>query len=513
MKNLGVVSRLDRLVAETLRRSGCSGRGMTLVIAVSGGPDSSALLYSLHRLGGLKLHVAHLNHDVRGEESDRDARFVADLARSLGLPATIEKEDPVAYQRQRRVSSFEQATREMRYSFLYRVARQQNAPAVAVGHTADDQAETVLEHLLRGSGLPGLKGMSQVSPWPWPPGAEGVVVVRPLLNATKQETQAYCRELGRDFRRDSDNDLPKFTRNRVRRDLLPWLAADYNPRVTEALVRLSRTVALDLDYLEGEGERLWDVIASEVAPELSPELAPEVAGTATEAGTGGPAFKSIRYDRRRMEALHPAMQRQLLRRGLVQLVGDARRLEESHLSAFSMILRQKKSGFRLGLPRGLWLHVTYDALILSDCARLPCPLPAIEGRYGIEFPNQMETATETRVGYWRIKAELIPEYHPPDPLPPDGLTACFDAQSLQRGIWVRTRQPGDRFQPLGMSVEKRLQNFFIDSKVPGDWRDRVPLLMSGQRIAWVVGHRIAEWARVEAGAATGFSVLRVEFRR
>jgi tRNA(Ile)-lysidine synthase len=178
-----------------------------------------------------------------------------------------------------------------------------------------------------------------------------------------------------------------------------------------------------------------------------------------------------------------------------------------------MILQQRKSGFRVGLPRGLWLHVTYDAIILSECARLPCPLPAIEGQHGIEFPSQLETATETRVGNWRIKAELITEYHPQDPMRQDGLTAYFDAASLKKGIWVRTRQPGDRFQPLGMNVEKRLQNFFIDSKVPGDWRDRVPLLMSGQHIAWVVGHRIAEWAKVEAGAATGFSVLRVEFTR
>jgi tRNA(Ile)-lysidine synthase len=274
--------------------------------------------------------------------------------------------------------------------------------------------------------------------------------------------------------------------------LLPRLAADYNPRVTDALVRLSRTVALDLDYLEREGDRLWRYVASEV----------------TDAVTAG---KSIRFDRPGLAALHSAMQRQLLRKGLVQLVGDARRLEESHLSGISRILLQGKSGFRVGLPRGLWLHVTYDAVVLSESARLPCPLPAVEGQHGIELPSQMEKATETRVGNWRIKAQLVTEYCRQDPLRQDGLTAFFDAGSLQKGIWVRTRQPGDRFQPLGMTVEKRLHNFFIDSKVPGDWRDRVPLLMSGQDIAWVVGHRIAEWAKVESGAATGFSVLRVEF--
>jgi len=346
MTNPGVVSRIDRLVANALRRAGYSGQRVTLVIAVSGGPDSSALLHSFHRLRGiydLKLHVAHLNHDIRGEESDQDANFVAELAQSLELAATIEKEDPLAYQRKQRVSSFEQATREMRYSFLYRVAQEQDAPAVVVGHTGDDQAETVLEHILRGTGLPGLRGMAEVSTWPWPPHADGVVVLRPLLSAAKRETVNYCRELGLNFRQDSDNNLPKFTRNRVRQELLPRLAADYNPAVIDALIRLSHTAALDLDYLERECDRLWPDIALEETDRY--------------------VLKSIRFDRPRLAALHPAMQRHLLRKGFVRILGDARRLEEGHLVSISTLLGQNNSGSSVGLPRGLWLHITYNAVV------------------------------------------------------------------------------------------------------------------------------------------------------
>ncbi|HEU0022349.1 MAG TPA: tRNA lysidine(34) synthetase TilS [Dehalococcoidia bacterium] len=494
MKTPGVVSRIDRRVADALQNAGYSGQRVTLLVAASGGPDSSALLYSLHRLRAvhdLKLHVAHLNHDIRGEESDQDANFVAGLARSLDLPFTIEKEDPLAYQRKQRVSSFEQATREMRYSFLYRVAREQGAPAVLVGHTADDQAETVLEHILRGSGLRGLRGMTEVSPWPWPPHANGVVVLRPLLAATKGETGTYCRELGRDFRRDSDNYLPRFTRNRVRHELLPLLAADYNPRVTDALIRLSQTAALDLDYLERECEGLWGDIVSEV--------------------TDGPGLKSTSFDRQSFAALHPAMQRQFLRKGFVQMVGDARRLEECHLSSISKIIRHNQAGFSISLPRGLWLHGTDNAMVLSESARLPCPLPTLEGEHRIELPLTMGTAIVTRVGNWQIVADLVTGYSQHIPRQQDKMTAFFDPGSLQKGAWVRTRQSGDRFQPLGMKVEKKLQNFFTDSKVPRDWRDRVPLLMSGQDIAWVVGHRIAEWAKVDTRAVVGSSVLRVEF--
>lgn len=499
MQNPGVVSRIDRMLADALQRAGYSGHGITLVIAVSGGPDSSALLYSLYRLSDihhLNLHVAHLNHDTRGEETEQDAKFVADLARQLDLPSTIQKEDPLTYQRKQRISSFEQVTREMRYSFLYRVAQAQGASAVAVGHTADDQAETVLEHILRGSGLHGLKGMTEVSPWPWPPHADGVSVLRPLLAAAKQETAAYCRELGRDFRQDSENNSPKFTRNRVRQELLPLLAANYNPRVTDALIRLSHIAALDLDYLERECDRLWPDVASEE--------------------TASSDSQSIRFDRLALNALHPALQRQFLRKGFVQMVGDARRLEESHLAGISTILRENRAGFRLSLPRGLWLHGTYDAVVLSGSVSLTCPLPTIEGEHRIDLPNSIGTAIVTRIGNWQVKTELVPEYSQieygqKNTFVPAELTAFLDAGSLRNGVWVRTRQPGDRFKPLGMHREKKLQDFFTDSKVPRDWRDRIPLLVSGQGIAWVVGHRIAEWAKVDAGKAGETTVLRIDF--
>jgi len=168
---VSAAARLERLVAAALGRAGYSGNNTALVVAVSGGSDSSALLYSLHSLREryrLRLHVAHLNHDFRGEEAEADARFVATLAQELGLPVTVAKRDPGEYQRQQGISSFEQAARELRYAFLAEVATQAGAAAVALGHTGDDLAETVLLHLLRGSGLHGLRGMAELAPWPWP---------------------------------------------------------------------------------------------------------------------------------------------------------------------------------------------------------------------------------------------------------------------------------------------------------------------------------------------------------
>ena len=227
--------------------------------------DSTALLRSLHRLQtshDLSLHVAHLNHDFRGAEADHDAAFVQRLANALGLPCSIDKRDPIAYQRSQGVSSFEQAAREMRYSFLLSVASTVGASAVALGHTSDDQAETVLLHILRGSGLQGLRGMTDVTGWPWPTREPGPLLYRPLLSASKAETAAYCRELGQTYREDSGNYLWRFTRNRVRLDLMPRLARDYNPRVQEALLRLSRTAAEETDYLDSELENRWQSLAT-----------------------------------------------------------------------------------------------------------------------------------------------------------------------------------------------------------------------------------------------------------
>ena len=493
MSASSVVAQVDRLAAQALERAGYSGQGTTLVIAVSGGPDSSALLYSLHRLAAphwLNLHVAHLIHDLRGRESEEDAEFVANLAAELGLPATIEQRDPVAYQRQRRISSFEQATRELRYSFLSAVAWQQAARAVAVGHTSDDQAETVLQHLLRGSGLHGLRGMVKVAPWPWPNDCQDLELFRPLLHVARSETADYCQQLGRTFRTDSENEQPYFTRNRVRNQLIPLLASEFNPRVKEALVRLSNTAALDLDYLEQECDRLWPHVTSGLDP------------------SGG---QTIQLDREALATAHPALQRMVLRKAYATLAGDARRLQEDHLSDMSAAVREANAGFALSLPRGIWLHHTGRSLVLSRQAQLPCPLPSFEGQRSLSLPQTAGDCAHTIIEEWTVSAELVP--HPA--VPPDncGLetVAYLNPASLSGDLAVRTRQPGDKFQPLGMSNSKKLQDFFVDEKVPQAWRDRVPLLVSGKGIAWVVGRRIAEWAKLEGYPSAPDLALRVEF--
>ena len=325
---MAIAVELERKMAAALTRAGYSGTGTTLVVGYSGGPDSSALLYALYRLReahGISLHVAHLNHNFRGQEAEDDALFVAEVAKEQGLPVTVVKEDPHEYQRIRGISSFEQGAREMRYAFLSRVAREVSARAVTVGHTSDDLAETVLLHVLRGTGLYGLRGMVEVSDWPWPVEADQLKLFRPMLNITKAQTVEYCHEIGRTYREDSGNYMWRFTRNRVRQDLMPKLAEDYNPQVRNALVRLARTAAEELDFVEQELDRIWH-------------------------GMAVVSDGEVRISRRSLDGLHPMIRRLALRRGYVLVTGDATGLKESHMLAMDELASGKRGGRSLHLP-------------------------------------------------------------------------------------------------------------------------------------------------------------------
>ena len=479
-------SGFERLVAVGLRRAGMSGTGVTIVVACSGGPDSTALLRSLHRLQSshnLSLHVAHLNHDFRGAEADHDAAFVQLIADRLGLPCSIDKVDPIAYQRSHSVSSFEQAAREMRYSFLYSVAAAMGASAVALGHTSDDQAETVLLHILRGAGMQGLRGMAEVSHWPWPTDGNGPLLFRPLLDAGKAETAAYCRELGQTYREDSGNYLWRFTRNRVRLDLMPRLARDYNPRVRDALLRLARIARDEADFLEIELDSRWD-------------------GIATMEETG------VLLDAGELAVLHSALQRRALRRAYSLAAGDSRALGESHLDAMLSLVQDRRGGRSLDLPRGI--SARFEANVLRIFSRdRRRRAPNLPREYSIRVPHEDGETVEFEAEGWQLSMRLGTSLSSQDSDAPPGrrFTASLKRDVLVGEVTLRTRRPGDRIQPSGMTGTKKLQDFFTDAKIPRDQRDSVPLLVCERGIAWVVGHRVAGWAQSDDDSAA----IRVDF--
>jgi tRNA(Ile)-lysidine synthase len=303
----------------------------TVVVGVSGGADSVCLLHilvSLRERLDITVHVAHLNHLLRGAESDGDARYVSRLAKKLGVAVTIESRDVKTYQAAHRLS-LEDAARQVRYRFFAEVTERIGAGRIAVGHTADDQAETILMHLVRGAGPTGLLGMRPLTVWT-SPGLAGLTVIRPLLAASREETQSYCRQHRLSPRADSSNLSLSPFRNRIRQELMPLLRG-YNPRISEALIRTSDTLATELSFLEEYVSEVWPKVASE------------------ENG-------AIVLDRDSVVSLHPAVQRHLLRRATREVLGDLEDIEWKHIEKMRDGLTLRK-GKRVILPRRLTLSV------------------------------------------------------------------------------------------------------------------------------------------------------------
>ncbi|HBT47905.1 MAG TPA: tRNA lysidine(34) synthetase TilS [Peptococcaceae bacterium] len=433
-------------VRHTINRYGLLDRGDKVVVGVSGGPDSLALLYCLLELReefGISLHVAHLNHLLRGEEAAREAAFVSRLAEDLGLPATVEARDVRAYREERRLS-LEEAAREVRYAFLREVAVRVGARKIAVGHQADDQAETVLLNLLRGSGLEGLKAMV--------PCREGVI--RPLLFVGRAEIEAYCREKGLNPCCDRTNWDTVYRRNKVRHELLPLLARRFNPAVVPTL---ARTAAI----LAEENELLEDLTRQALARAVRQKDA-----------------SLLRLDREVLLALAPALRRRALRAAAAEVGGAA---EFEHVEALGEILR--KGAGAVTLPGGVRARVGGKEIIFlrrgaggeavppfSHPLRVPglTPLPEIERA---------------------IRAEVVPP--PARPLAPPE-EAWLDWGKIRGPLTARSWRPGDRFRPLGMKGSKKLQDLFVDAGIPVTERRRLPVVVAGENIIWVAGVRIAE---------------------
>ena len=369
----------------------------------------------------------------------------------------------------------------MRYAFLAQTAESTGARAVAAGHTSDDLAETVLLHLLRGSGLHGLRGMTEVAPWPWPAKRSGISLFRPLLGTTKDETLGYCRELGQPFREDSGNYLWRFTRNKVRHDLMPKLAEDYNPRVREALVRLARTAAEEVDFLEGELDRVWPTLAA-------------------QQGSG------VRLSISALASLHPSVQRLALRRAYMMVYGDGRRLRESHLIAMTEMAQGGAAGRMLNLPGGVRFELGYDDVGLTRTDGLPSPFPEFPQEHPVTLPETTGDDLVAEAGPWRITMRVTAvdsEHVSWATTPSDGYWIRLDRAAIGDAGVVRSWRPGDRVQPSGMQGHKKIQDLFTDSKVPRHWRDKIPLLVCDRGVAWVVGYRTAEWAKADSsGTAT-----------
>ncbi|MDO8472252.1 MAG: tRNA lysidine(34) synthetase TilS [Dehalococcoidia bacterium] len=452
---------LERRVEKFITEKGLLAGHSRLMVGVSGGPDSVCLLHILARSRdklGIYLHAAHLNHGLRGAESDADSAYVQELCGGLNVPVTAGKADMGPLRRKH--SPLEETAREARYSFFTSVAGDIDARAVAIGHTADDHLETVLLHLLRGAGTRGLAGLEPVVVRR--SGNSSLSVVRPLLEARRSETEGYCQRFDLRPRRDITNQSLHLLRNRIRLELLPLLR-QYNAGFDAVLGRTSRIARDDLQALELWAAGMWTEVAR---------------------NEGG----SLHLDRNRLLTCPPGLRRVLVRRALEESLGGPRDIRAGHIESLMNALNMP-AGKRLSLLQGLCAYTDYDGLVLGGSP--PSPLPPLTTEYPLNVPG------ETVLPGWRVIARETDKDALEDTLPgPDALSAFLDYEKTGSQLVVRTRNNGDRFQPLGMEQHKKLQDFMVDARIPRAWRDGIPLVCAPDQILWVGGWRIDGRVRV-----------------
>lgn len=433
-----------------------------LIVAVSGGPDSLCLMDIL-RQAGYRIIVAHFNHKLR-ENSDIEANTVEQMAARLGLPSIIESGDVRAFADEKKLS-IEDAARTLRYRFLFMQARQHAAQAVAVGHTADDQVETVLMHFLRGAGLNGLKGMTYrtvLSVFD-----VEIPLVRPLLDVWREETVVYCAGQGLRPHYDPSNDSLNFLRNRIRHLLIPTLET-YNPKFREAAWRAAQSLTADHEILTQSVDAAWKrAVVSE-----SDGLIIFDSSTLTEYPVG----------------LH----RYLFRRA-IERISPASDITYAALDRVTAFIQDGKGvlplngGIRL-LREASQIFVAGEAAILpfERWPQLPSEMDSIP----LEFPCQMELPGGWKFNceLWNIPALALEQMQNNE----DPFQVWLDADRLQGGLSLRIRRDGDRFEPLGMHGHtQKLSDFFTNVKLPQRARERWPLLCAGDAIAWIPGHQPA----------------------
>jgi tRNA(Ile)-lysidine synthase len=491
--------------------------GDTVVVAVSGGPDSVALAHALRDLQeelGLSLHIAHLNHGIRGTEADEDADFVRRLADELDLPVTIEKADVPAVRKLLKLS-VEEAARKVRYEFLDSVADDLGAARIVTAHTADDQAETVLMNLIRGAGPDGLAGI---------PFVRGRYV-RPLLSVTRDEVMLYSEENHLQSRTDSTNLSDEYRRNRVRLELIPLLEVGYNPGVKDTLAATAEIMRAESEYMaeraaeafaavaeqstdEGIGEKGKDCRKTPCGPPSeggriplltkkeglvsdAPQPLRRRSGEVESAGVIMPSLQQpheTHFHTEALLALPLAMRRRVIRMAVESAKGD---LKDVAFKQVERILHRLESGkdFGLTLPSGvvfakrdgdiLRIHRSEPELV-SPSVELELPIPG-----GVEFP-------ELKVA---IAAEILSSVV--DYIrPPGSLDVVIDMAKVVGTLVARNWLPGDRIRPLGMMEDKKLQDIFTDAKVPRRQRDLVPVIVDDEKIIWVVGLAISDLVKV-----------------
>ncbi len=462
------MTKLSLLIYQKILEQKLILAGETVVCAVSGGADSMGMLHLLHELQDklkIKLVIAHFDHQLR-VNSALDAQFVKKVAQKLSLPFVLESKNVKKFSKQKKLS-IEEAARDLRYDFFERVALQWKANKVCVAHTKEDQAETILMRILRGTGTGGLGGMREKRT------LGKVTLIRPLLSVEKADLKEYLKKNKILWREDSSNKDLTFTRNRIRKTLIPLLKKEFNPSVIEELCRLSEILKADESYFETQTNKLFQKMVVE-----------------TEEG--------FRFSKNLFLKLELSLQRYLVRR-IFNLLREGSSLSFENTERVLSLIQKAQLGRKIILPGGIQFLIEHNGIkVLKKKTSLKkiyglLKIPTQKTLSFSRFDIQISLECGQKPFNFRKKSEVLRKYLLSiDQGQSVTWVEYFSADKMQDEIVVRSKKDGDRYRPIGLGGTKKVKQILIDEKIPSSWRDQIPLFVSKGKIFWVGGYRISE---------------------
>ncbi|MFH0732697.1 MAG: tRNA lysidine(34) synthetase TilS [Candidatus Omnitrophota bacterium] len=433
-------------IKDTIQKYSMLKKRDRVLVAVSGGPDSTSLLVALNCLKsefGINLCAAHLNHLLRGAESDKDAQYARNLANRFEIPFFADSRDVLGFARKEKLS-IEQAARQIRYEFFKETAKQINANKIALGHNCDDQAETMLMRLFRGSGMRGLRAIL-----PKRKISEKLEVIRPLIEVPRKDIELFLKRKKIKPRIDSTNKKDIYFRNKIRHKLIPYLEKNYFPNLKKQIARTAQTIALDYDYLSKQHTQAFKkIISTNRQGEIS--------------------FKLNEF-----KQLPASFQNGIIRLAIEEIKGDLLKIDYRHIEKIKGLIFDKKAASTIQLP--------------GDTA--------VRRKAGtIRFYKKGDSPQKRGQSPFlplSFKATVLES--PPKKFSPSRRIEYFDAGKIIFPLATRCRKPHDKIRPLGMKRYKRLQDIFIDDKISKAGRDKIPLVVDSKgRIIWVCGVRMSD---------------------
>ncbi|WFD10118.1 tRNA lysidine(34) synthetase TilS [Tepidibacter hydrothermalis] len=457
-------------VRETIKKNNLVNGGDKIILGVSGGPDSICMLHILNYLKdefNIKIYAAHLNHKIRGIEAQKDAMYVAKICDIMRVPCFIRAIDVPAYCKEKGVS-LEEGARTLRYNMFFEIKDKIGADKIAIAQNINDQAETVIMRMMRGTGLQGLKGIQYKR-------EDGII--RPLLDVDRAYIEEYCEQNNLNPRIDQTNLEEIYTRNKIRLKLIPYMVENFNPNLKESIARMTNLLKDDSDFIMEQLNKSFDEICSKISD------------------------NTISIDIDQFTNTHKALKNRIIRKCINFVLGNIEGIEQKNIQDVNDLINSDKNNIRIDLPKGILVYKKNGKILFTD-------EEIIEEKISYNYIIPKSGYIKIKESNTIVESKIlnIDEY---DKSSNDKYIKFFDADKIKGSLNIRNRRNGDKIKLLGLGGSKKIKDLFIDLKIPKEERDLIPILSDEKGIIWVIGHRMSEDYKIDSNTN---NILRISFK-